>query len=46
MSGIEELRQRVMDAEERFDLNDSQHAKYRERLIVSMNVVEGRIREQ
>ena len=46
MSGIEELRQRVMDAEERFGLNDAQHAKYRKRLIVSMNVVEGRIREQ
>ena len=46
LSGIEELRQRVMDAEQRFGLNDAQRAKYSERLIVLMNAVEGRIREQ
>ena len=46
MSGIEDLRQRVMDAEKRFGLNDAQYAKDSERLIFVMNAVEERIREQ
>ncbi len=46
MSGIEKLRQRVLDAEERFGLISEQHAKYSERLIDLMNAVEERIRDQ
>ena len=46
MSGIEELRGRVTDAEKYFGSNDAQRAGYGERLIVMMNAVEGRIREQ
>ena len=46
MSGIEELRQRVMDAEECFGSNDAQRAEYSARLIGLMNAVEGRIRQQ
>jgi chromosome segregation ATPase len=46
MSGIEELRERVTDAEKYFGSNDAQRAGYGERLIVMMNAVEGRIREQ
>ena len=46
MSGIEALRQRVLDAEKRFGLIDEERAKYSERLIGLMNVVEGRVREQ
>lgn len=46
MTGIEELRQRVTDAEERFGLIDAQRAKYSERLIVLMNAIEARIHEQ
>ena len=44
MSGIEELRERVMDAENRFGSNDAERAGYSERLIAMMNAVEGRIR--
>lgn len=46
MSGIEELRERVMDAEKCFGSNDAQRVEYSERLMVMMNAVEGRIREQ
>ena len=46
MSGIEELRQRVSDAEERFGLFNEQHTKYSGRLIGLMNAVEERIRDQ
>ncbi len=46
MSGIEELRERVTDAEKYFGSNDAQRAGYGERLIVMMNAVEGHIREQ
>ncbi len=46
MSGIEELRERVTDAEKCFGSNDAQRAGYSERLIVMMNAVERRIREQ
>lgn len=46
MSGIEELRQRVVDAEERFGVINQQQAKYSARLISLMNAVEGRILEQ
>jgi hypothetical protein len=46
MSGIEELRERVTDAEKYFGSNDAQRAGYGERLIVMMNAVEGRICEQ
>jgi hypothetical protein len=46
MSGIEELRERVTDAERCFGSNGSQRAEYSERLMVMMNAVEGRIHEQ
>lgn len=46
MSGIEELRERVTNAEKYFGSNDAQRAGYGERLIVMMNAVEGHIREQ
>jgi hypothetical protein len=46
MSGIEELRQRVSDAEERFGLFNEQHVKAGGRLIGLMNAVEERIRDQ
>ncbi len=46
MSGIEELRQRVLDAEERFGLFNEQRAKYSGCLIGLMNTVEERIRDQ
>ncbi len=46
MNDIEELRQRVVDAEERFGLIDEQRAKYSERLILLMDAIEGRIHEQ
>ncbi len=46
MSGIEELRQRVLDAEERFGLFNEQHVKAGGRLIDLMNAVEARIRDQ
>ena len=46
MSGIEELRQRVVDAEQRFGLFNEQRAKYSQRLIALMTVIEERIRDQ
>ncbi|MCH8037081.1 MAG: hypothetical protein IIC53_08145, partial [Proteobacteria bacterium] len=46
MSGIEELRQRVLDAEENFGLISEQHARYSERLIGLMDTVEERMRDQ
>ncbi len=46
MSGIEELRQRVAEAEEQFGLINETHAKYSGRLISLMNAIEGRILEQ
>lgn len=46
MTGLEELRQRVAQAEERFGVIDERHAKYSGRLITLMNAIEGRIREQ
>ncbi len=46
MSGIEELRQRVSAAEERFGQFNEQHVKAGGRLIDLMNVVEERIRDQ
>ncbi len=46
MSGIEELRQRVSDAEERFGLFNEQHVKAGGRLIDLMNAVEVRICDQ
>lgn len=46
MPGIDDLRQRVMDAEARFGLINEQHAKYSERLIGLMNEIEARIRDQ
>ncbi|MEE8505945.1 MAG: hypothetical protein V3S40_06970 [Kiloniellales bacterium] len=46
MSGIEDLRQRVTDAEKRFGLINETHAKYGGRLISLMNAIEECIREQ
>jgi len=46
MRGIEELRERVLAAEERFGLNDAQRAAYGERLVVLVNGIEGCIRDQ
>jgi len=46
MTGIEELRERVLQAEQRFGVIDEQHAKYSGRLITLMNAIEGRFREQ
>ncbi len=46
MSGIEELRERVMDAEKRFGSKNAERAGYSERLAAMMNAVEGRICEQ
>lgn len=46
MSGIEELRQRVQDAEEHFGLAREEQAKYSERLIGLIDTVEGRLRDQ
>jgi len=46
MTGLEELRQRVAQAEGRFGVIDERHAKYSGRLITLMNAIEGRIREQ
>jgi len=46
MSGIEELRQRVQDAEEHFGLAREEQAKYSERLIGLIDTVEDRLREQ
>ena len=46
MNGIEELRQRVLDAEERFGRFNEQHVTAGGRLIDLMNAVEARIRDQ
>lgn len=46
MSGIEDLRQRVTDAEKRFGLINETHAKYGGQLISLMNAIEECIREQ
>jgi hypothetical protein len=46
MRGIKELRQRVLAAEERVGQNDAQRAEYSERLVVLMNGIEERIRDQ
>lgn len=46
MTGIEELRERVLQAERRFGVIDERDAKYSGRLITLMNAIEGRIREQ
>ena len=46
MTGIEELRERVLQAEQRFGVLDEQDANYSERLIALMNAIEGRFREQ
>ncbi len=46
MSGIEELRERVLAAEERVGLNDAQRAAYSERLMILMNGIEGCIHDQ
>jgi len=46
MTGIEELRERVLQAERRFGVIDEQHAKYSGRLITLMNAIDGRLREQ
>lgn len=46
MSGIEDLRQRVTDAEKRFGLISETHAKYSGQLISLMNAIEECIREQ
>ncbi len=46
MSGIEELRQRVQDAEDHFGLAREEQAKYSERLIGLIDTVEGRLRDQ
>lgn len=46
MTGIEDLRERVLQAEQRFGVLDEQDANYSERLIALMNAIEGRFREQ
>jgi len=46
MSGIEDLRQRVQDAEQRFGLAREEQAKYSTRLIGLIDEVEGRLRSQ
>ncbi len=46
MTGIEELRRRVAEAEERFGVIQEQRAKYSERMIGLMNAVEERMRDQ
>ncbi|MFQ5467533.1 MAG: hypothetical protein ACE5DS_05290, partial [Kiloniellaceae bacterium] len=46
MPGIDDLRQRVIDAEARFGLINEEHAKCSERLIDLMNAIEERIGEQ
>jgi hypothetical protein len=46
MSGIEDLRQRVQDVEQRFGLAREEQAKYSTRLIGLIDEVEGRLRAQ
>jgi len=46
MSGIEDLRQRVQDAEQHFGLAREEQAKYSTRLIGLIDEVEGRLRAQ
>ncbi len=46
MSSIEELQQRVVEAEERFGLINAERAKYSERLMGLIDAIETRLRDQ
>ena len=46
MSSIDELRERVRQAEERFGVINEAHAKYSERLVGLMDAIEARLHEQ
>jgi hypothetical protein len=46
MSGIEELQQRVVEAEERFGLINAERAKYSERLMGLIDAIETRLGDQ